>query len=105
MHSRFNARILQATSALIYVFVAGPARVDADPAVQAVANVVLQANYQTYHLAVENSGLGLYGGAFYNQGSRDRNGGAGFGSLGNQEARLYLAISSSKAWRGQCGAV
>lgn len=58
--------------------------------VQAIANLVSQTQYQTYHLAVENSGLGLYGGAYYNQGYRNRDGWAGLGSLGNQEARLYI---------------
>ena len=35
-------------------------------------------------------GLGLYGGGSYNLGYRNRDGWAGLGSLGNQEARLYI---------------
>ncbi|NQU26079.1 MAG: M28 family peptidase [Candidatus Nealsonbacteria bacterium] len=47
------------------------------------------AQYEAYQLAVESMGLGLYD-VSYNQGYRDRDGWAGDGSLGNQEARLYL---------------
>ncbi len=60
-----------------------------DP-VQAVANLVSQMHYQIYHFDVESSGLGLYGGPSYNQGYRNRNGWEGLGTLGNQEARLYI---------------
>ncbi len=61
-----------------------------DP-VQAVADRVSQTHYQAYHLDVENSGLGLYGGGDYNMGYRNRNFHTRDGpSLGNQEARLYL---------------
>jgi hypothetical protein len=76
-------------SALI-VLVTGWARAAGDPAVQGVANRVSETNYRTYHLDVENMGLGLYGGAGYDMGYRNRDGWAGPGSLGNQEARLYL---------------
>jgi Zn-dependent M28 family amino/carboxypeptidase len=38
-------------------------------------------------------GLGLYGGASYNQGCRSRDGWDGGGSLGNQETNLYLGDS------------
>jgi Zn-dependent M28 family amino/carboxypeptidase len=55
-----------------------------------VADLVSQTDYQTYHLDVENMGLGLYGGADYDMGYRNRDGWEGPGSLGNQEARLYL---------------
>ena len=33
----------------------------------------------------------IYGGPAYDQGVRNRNGGSGLGTLGNQEARLYLS--------------
>lgn len=51
---------------------------------------VSQSQYQTYHLAIENAGLGLYDSS-YNQGYRNRDGWIGGGSPGNQEASLYLA--------------
>jgi hypothetical protein len=51
---------------------------------------VSQSQYQTYQQNIENSGLGLYNSS-YNQGYRNRDGWAGGGSLGNQEAGLYLA--------------
>ncbi len=63
---------------------------DALPAVQAIVNQISQTQYEGYHLTVENMGLGLYGGASYNMGYRNRQGAAGPGSLGNQETRLYL---------------
>ncbi len=44
----------------------------ADPAVQAVVDHVSQEHYQSYHLAVENMGLGLYGGKEYDMGFRNR---------------------------------
>ncbi len=51
---------------------------------------VAQGEYTSYHIAIESMGLGLYGGPDYNQGVRNRDGWAGDGTLGNQEARLYL---------------
>ena len=71
------------------LFVMGNQWLTGDP-VQAVADRVSQMHYQTYHFDVESSGLGLYGGPSYNQGVRNRDGWAGPGSLGNQEARLYI---------------
>lgn len=41
-------------------------------------------------VAIERMGLGEYGGPAYNQGYRDRDGWAGEGTLGNQEARLCV---------------
>jgi Zn-dependent M28 family amino/carboxypeptidase len=41
-------------------------------------------------LDIENMGLGLFGGAEYDMGFRNRDGWEGPGSLGNQEARLYI---------------
>lgn len=55
-----------------------------------IINQVSQTQYQTYHLAIENAGLGLYDSS-YNQGYRNRDGWLGGGSSGNQEASLYLA--------------
>lgn len=55
-----------------------------------IVSQVSQSQYANYHIDVENSGLGLYGGSSYDQGYRGRNGNSGPGSLGNQEARLYL---------------
>ena len=60
-----------------------------DP-VQGVVDSVSQTYYHMYHLNVEDMGLGLYGGPGYNQGVRNRDGWAGSGTLGNQEARLYI---------------
>ncbi len=62
----------------------------AEAGVREVADLVSQTHYETYHLAVENMGLGLYGGTDYNMGYRNRDGWDGSGSLGNQEARVYL---------------
>ncbi len=90
MLSRSSAWVVPATVALLFMLVAGPTGAAADPAVQAVADRVSQTHYQTYHLDVENMGLGLYGGAGYDMGYRNRDGWAGPGTLGNQEARLYL---------------
>jgi Zn-dependent M28 family amino/carboxypeptidase len=58
--------------------------------VQAVAEGVSEAHYRTYHRDIENMGLGLFGGADYDMGYRNRDAFEGGGSLGNQEARLYL---------------
>ena len=58
-----------------------------------VVGQVSESHYRQFHTNVENSGLGLYGGSSYNQGYRGRDGNAGDGSLGNQEARLYLQDS------------
>jgi len=62
----------------------------ADPTIQTVANRVSQTHYWTFHKDVENMGLGLYGGARYDMGYRNRDGWEGPGSLGNQETRLYI---------------
>jgi Zn-dependent M28 family amino/carboxypeptidase len=56
-----------------------------------VVGLVTQSEYQSYQTTIENMGLGLYGGPAYDQGVRGRDGWAGGGSLGNQEAQLYLA--------------
>ncbi len=72
---------------------AAPVIAAVDPEVAAIVSQVSQASYTTTQVAIESMGLGLYGGAGYNQGYRDRNGSATLGSLGNQEARLYLSDS------------
>jgi len=51
---------------------------------------VSQSQYAAYQTAIEDMGLGHYGGQTYNQDARNRDGWAGDGTLGNQEARLYL---------------
>jgi len=51
---------------------------------------VSQSQYQTYQVTVQDMGLGLYGGTAYDQTYRNRDGWAGDGTKGNQEARLYL---------------
>lgn len=64
----------------------------ASASVQAIEDLVgqvLQSQYQSFHLAIESSGLGLYEPSL-NQGIRNRDGWAGGGTLGNQEAALYL---------------
>jgi hypothetical protein len=61
----------------------------ADPVREAVEKVSVK-QYQAYEVSLENMGLGLYGGPTYNQHYRSRDGWAGGGTLGNQEARLYL---------------
>ena len=61
-----------------------------DPAIEAAVADVNQQQYENYQLEIESMGLGLYGGATYDQGFRNRDGNAGPGTLGNQEARLYL---------------
>ena len=95
MLDRSNTLDVPAAAFLLFVLVlvAGcgqEAAVPVVPSVQAVADAVSQTHYQTYHLDVENMGLGLYGGADYDMGYRNRDGWEGPGSLGNQEARLYL---------------
>lgn len=90
MLDRINAWIGPVALALLFVLAAGCAREAAVPSVQAVVDGISQMHYQTYQLDVENMGLGLYGGAGYDMGYRNRDGWEGPGSLGNQEARLYL---------------
>lgn len=90
MHHRPNAWAIPAPAALLFALVTGCAPEAEVPSVQGVVDGVSQAHYQTFHLQVENMGLGLYGGADYDMGLRNRDGWEGPGSLGNQEARLYL---------------
>ena len=90
MLNRSNTWVVLVMTILLFVFMVGCTRDAADPVIQAVVNRVSQTHYQKYHLDVENMGLGVYGGADYDMGYRNRDGWAGPGSLGNQEARLYL---------------
>jgi len=60
------------------------------PTVEDAVELVSQTHYQTYQLAVESMGLGLYGGSDYDMGYRNRDSFEGLGSLGNQETRIYL---------------
>jgi hypothetical protein len=55
-------------------------------------NQVSQGQYQTYQVAIQDMGLGLYGGESYDQGYRNRYnaGGSATASLGSREATLYL---------------
>ncbi len=62
-----------------------------DSTIQAVVDSVSRMHYQKYQLDIENMGLGLYSGANYNMGYRNRDFHLKKGpSLGNQEACLYL---------------
>jgi hypothetical protein len=72
---------------LIPALVAPPVHADA---IQEAVNQVSVERYRACEVDLENMGLGLYGGPLYNQGVRNRDGWAGNGTLGNQEARLYL---------------
>jgi len=90
MLNRSKAWVVLAAAALLFVLIAVLFRMAANPTVQTVVDQVSQTHYQKYHLDVENMGLGLYGGADYDMGYRNRDGWDGPGSLGNQEARLYL---------------
>lgn len=58
---------------------------------------VSHGQYRVYQRDIENMGLGLYAGPDYNQGVRNRDGWANGGTLGNEEARLYLE-DHFKAW-------
>jgi len=90
MLDRFSAWVAPARMALLVLAVVGCTREAVVPSVQTVADGVSLTQYQTYQLAIENMGLGLYGGADYDMGFRNRDAHEGPGSPGNQEARLYL---------------
>ena len=83
-------RALLSGFASLFLFWAGCGPRTPEPTVQELLDSVSQAQYQTYQLALENMGLGLYGGAEYNMGYRNRDALEGSDSPGNQEARLYL---------------
>lgn len=90
MRNRSNTSVVLTTAVLLFVSMASLSQTTADPTIQTVANRVSQTHYRMYHKDVENMGLGLYGGARYDMGYRNRDGWEGPGSLGNQEARLYI---------------
>lgn len=85
-----SAWFAPATAAVLTLLVLGCNRADDDLSVQAVVDRVSQTQYETYQLAIENMGLGLFGGTAYDMGVRNRDGWEGPGSPGNQETRLYL---------------
>jgi hypothetical protein len=58
--------------------------------IQKVVDRVSVEHFQAYEVSLENMGLGLYGGPAYDQQCRNRDGWANGGTLGNQEARLFL---------------
>lgn len=60
------------------------------PTVQALVDSVSVEEYQSYQQALENMGLGFYGGPDYDMGYRNRDALEGPDSPGNQEARMYL---------------
>jgi Zn-dependent M28 family amino/carboxypeptidase len=93
MPDRVNFLVVPSTVTLLILAGSGCSRDAANPptpSVQEVADGVSQAHYQAYQLDIENMGLGLYGGAEYDMGYRNRDAYEGLGSPGNQEARLYL---------------
>lgn len=59
---------------------------------QDLVDQISQAQYTGYQVTLQEMGLGLYGGAAYDQGYRNRydSGGPALESLGFQEANLYL---------------
>ncbi|MCL5279075.1 MAG: M28 family metallopeptidase [Planctomycetes bacterium] len=72
---------------LLAALAAPPVHADA---IQEVVDQISVERYRAYEVSLENMGLGTYGGPRYDQGLRNRDGWAGDGTLGNQEARLYL---------------
>ena len=93
MTDRSKVWVVPTMAALLVVAGAGCTReaaVPSVPSVQEVANGVSPTHYQAYQLDIENMGLGLYGGAEYDMGYRNRDAHEGPGSPGNQETRLYL---------------
>ncbi len=91
--SAYSARNFHGGGVRIFVVCLIPAlvapAVHAD-AIQDVVDKVSVERYRAYEVTLENMGLGAYGGPLYDQGLRNRDGWAGDGTLGNQEARLYL---------------
>jgi len=73
---------------LILILAAPSIRADV---VQDAVRKVSPDQYKAYQVDIESMGMGLYGGPAYDQGYRNRDGWAGPGTVGNREARLYLA--------------
>lgn len=90
MASSLKVVSVPATAVLLALTLAGCVSEVETPSVEDVVAQVSQTHYETYQLAVENMGLGLYGGAEYDMGYRNRDSFEGQGSPGNQETRLYL---------------
>ena len=87
-----KAKVIGAMVVVLLAAWAAPALAQAPTPWDPVSQVS-QSQYQTYQLAVQNMGLGLYGGPAYNQGYRNRynSGGPAAESLGFKEATLYLS--------------
>ena len=90
MSALFSRRVIVPGSTVLVLAWAGCGPSEPVPTVQALVDIVSQTRYQTYQLALENMGLGLYGGAEYDMGFRNRDALEGPDSPGNREARLYL---------------
>ncbi len=89
-NNRSNTWVALIMALLLFMSMVGLTQKADDPAIQAVVDSVSKMHYRAYHIYVESMGLGLYGGAKYNMGYRNRDGWEGLGTLGNQEARLFL---------------
>jgi len=74
----------------MFTSVTGNTQEKTDPSIQAIVDQISQTHYKARHQAIENMGLGIYGGSKYDMGIRNRDGWEGLGTLGNQEARLYI---------------
>lgn len=83
-------RRIARTSVVLLSLILTPSAPGEDPILDLVNRVSLD-QYQVYQVDIQNMGLGLYGGPAYNQGSRNRDGWRSGGTLGNQEACLYLS--------------
>jgi len=78
------------TLRVMYLILALGVPVTGADLVREAVDKVSTGQYQTYEALLENMGLGFYGGPEYNQGSRGRDGWIHGGTLGNQEAQLFL---------------
>ena len=102
-----RASVCTCLTYLVLALTAPAARADK---IRDAVNKVSTDQYRTYQTAIENMGLGFYGGPAYNQGYRSRYGWANGGTLGNQEARLCLtdqftSMGLTVSTRGICGNV
>ena len=77
MLSNANAWLASCMVSLLMMLLTEPSWADGEQAVQVVADSVSEESYRMYHKAVENMGLGLYGGARYDMGHRSRDGWGG----------------------------
>jgi len=90
MHNRYLFRMLIAIVILLQFQANGYTQADGESSIQSIVNGVSQIHYRARHQIIENMGLGIYGGAEYDMGIRNRDGWEGPGTLGNQEARKYI---------------